>query len=270
MFLLRRVVQVCLVLVIGLAYCPSAQAGDIHFPLAHWSFDNPSDPYHDDSGNGHDLTIPGAWTSVPGWTKTIEPEHTPPGNAIDFADYQGGGPRTSNWDSNALMTYPGPDGFTVAFLAKLDPGTKPTVRDYWQSVAGGEAFVLHGDSAGMTDFMVRDDFDNDPPPIATDAPAFDGRWVHLAGVYESTGNALKLYINGILRAEGSLPGGMREDMAPYLYVCGSPYGTEHAIVDEVRIYDYGLSQPEILQIAPEPGSLALLSLGVLLLTRRLR
>ncbi|MCP4709673.1 MAG: hypothetical protein GY869_13685, partial [Planctomycetes bacterium] len=49
-------------------------------PVAYWSFDDLSDPGHDDTGKGNDLIIPGTYSSVPRFGRT--------GFALDFNNFR--------------------------------------------------------------------------------------------------------------------------------------------------------------------------------------
>ncbi|NQT19473.1 MAG: SUMF1/EgtB/PvdO family nonheme iron enzyme, partial [Planctomycetes bacterium] len=199
-------------------------------PIAHWTFDDPADPGHDDSGNGHDLTIPGSWSSVDAPDGTL-------GLALEASS---SGPRTPT----SSMTYPGPAGFAVAFWAKPEEGHFPAIRDYGGTF--GETFRLL--SANVIDFQVRHGYNNDHPIIGIPGEQYYGEWVHVAGVYEPDGPRIKLYVNGELREQADMPAPMRTSLPPYLYVCGSLYGTDASVIDDVRVYDRALSAEEIREM----------------------
>jgi hypothetical protein len=109
-------------------FTTSISFGDLTDGLVtYWSFDNTGDAGHDDSGNGHSLTIPGPWSSVPGAL----------GSGISFEEYAGG----TNWGPSPLgpytstsgMGYPSSDGFTVSFWAELSPESE-TIGNIWPMV----------------------------------------------------------------------------------------------------------------------------------------
>ena len=213
-------------------------------PIVYWSFDNTSDPGHDDSGHGHQLTIPCSWTSVPGSS----------GDAIALEAYGGGtnsGPDPwGPYTSTSGMDYPGISGFTVAFWAKIEDGKTAYVQDYWQDMDYGETFNLgyQGSGEGIT-FMVRHDFSNSTPVLQVSSTPYIGQWIHLAGCYETFVGKVKLYVNGRLEDSATLPGEMRTSLPPYLYVNGNWNTTDPGTIDEVRIYNQALKISEIRRLA---------------------
>ena len=77
-----------------------------------------------------------------------------------------------------------------------------------------------------------------------------GQWVHLAGVYD--GAAMRLYVNGVLRASVAKTGAITSSTRPIL-VGGNAGGTNPLAaganlaggVDEVRLYSRALTSNEI-------------------------
>ena len=100
------------------------------------------------------------------------------------------------------------------------------------------------------------------------------QWYHVVGTYDN--DSIKIYVNGQL--EGS------EVIGPVIPYVGStpltigyfPYPggsfTFNGLIDDVRIYNRGLSDQEVLQLyqIPEPGTLSLLALGGMALLRKRR
>ncbi|MBC7286908.1 MAG: LamG domain-containing protein [Armatimonadetes bacterium] len=90
---------------------------------------------------------------------------------------------------------------------------------------------------------------------AATSPEWDvmpGYWTHVAGTYD--GQTLRVYTNGVLRAEIEAPGGVapRKRSA----VIGNYVGRKNAypmdgLIDEVRIYNRALTVEEILAAACE-------------------
>lgn len=236
-------------------------------PIVHYSFDDPGNVGYDDSGNGHHLSIPGTWESTPGGC----------GSAIHFDFYQPG--QTPNtgptpWGpsaSTAGLNYPGLAGFTVAFTAKVEPGTDARVGDYWQHVANGEKFGLKVvPDLDLISFFVRDGF-TDPTILEVPASAYLGEWISVAGVYEPSDFGMSLFVNGDLVAQGNLSAPMRDDTPPFLYASGSWHGTSESWMDEVLLYDRALSADEVAQLCvPEPATLWLVALSGLSLVGRRR
>jgi hypothetical protein len=78
---------------------------------------------------------------------------------------------------------------------------------------------------------------------------FDNRWHHLAGVYD--GSQLRLYVDGVLRASGSLSGSIPSNTTS-VYIGASLESASRTVadffdgyIDDVRIWNYALSQNEI-------------------------
>ncbi len=223
-------------------------------PIVYWSFDNASDLGHDDSGNGHSLTIPGPATSVPGAI----------GNAVSFSGYgvghtyfdRGYNPTSSPWGpftSTSSLDYPGNNGLTVSYWTKIESGKSTIVWDYWQHRVAGETFGLeYKESTGQASFFVRTGFTDPAPRITAPVSEAIGSWVHLAGVYEPNGYGLKLYVNGQLAAQDNMSAPIRTQRAPYFYADGSWHSTSPAKLDEVRLYNTALTANEIAGLSGTP------------------
>jgi len=224
-------------------------------PIVHWSFDDPANVLRDVSGNGHDLEVPGKWSTVPGVA----------GKAIRFEDHS---PGSTNWGrapegphaSTGGMVYPTARGFTVSCWVKGEAGFGG-VSDYWQHRAGGETFGLfyRRDGYGTKGkpqavFMVRHDFTN-PPQIVVSAPESERKgWVHLVGVYDPNGPCYRLYVNGRSVGEQKMPGPMRTSRPPNIFVAGSWHDTRASIMDDVRIYSVALSDEQIRLLHRRPAA----------------
>lgn len=219
-------------------------------PVAYWSFNDSGNPGHDDSGQGHDLTIPGTWSSVAGNS----------GLGLRVEDY--GSFASPNWGASPLgpyattsgMGYPTSNGFSVECWILLGSAGSHLVgvRDYWQHVAGGGTFELEYDpTTSKADFYVAYDYTN-APLLTSSVSGESGQWVHLRGSYDPNGYTTSLYINEVLAAQQNLPAPMRSTIAPYLYVNGTWHNTEAGTIDEVKLYG---------QATPEPATLSLLALG---------
>jgi hypothetical protein len=216
--------------------------------IAYYSFNNSSNPGHDDSGNGHNLTMSGSWSLVAG----VE------GLALHTETSGTPGP----YVSTSGMNYPTQNGFSVGYWFKMGSSSDQiAVRDYWQNVACGETFGLRFDpTSSVADFFVRTDFTNvNETIVSAPVTAQSGDWVHLLGVYNPNGYIASLYINDVLRDSKNMSGAMRSQIAPYLWINGGPYGTTQGTIDEVKLYGYAV---------PEPATLFLLTLGGLALRRR--
>jgi TolA-binding protein len=80
----------------------------------------------------------------------------------------------------------------------------------------------------------------------------DGKWHHIAGVFDSS--ALYLYIDGVLEAAKSTVNSI--SISNYDVCIGTnaqiPARNWNGLIDDVRIYDYALSQAEIVGVMGKP------------------
>jgi hypothetical protein len=234
----------CLLSFCTIAYCDVNEG-----LLVYYSFDNPADIGHDDSGNGYNLTIPSTYTSTLG---VINDAVSYDGFGVRYT-YSGGSynPTSSPWGpyvSTSSMVYPGPTGMTVAYWCK-ETDTITSVWDYWQHRAAGESFgLIYEGNQNKARFFVRTAF-SDPAPAVEAINGSVSEWVHLAGVYDANSYSIKLYIDGVFQSETTLPAPMRAQNAPYFYAGGSWHLTHPVPLDEVRFYNRALSEGEIAELA---------------------
>ena len=215
--------------------------------VAHWSFNDESDPGHDDSGNGNTLTIPYTWNNV----DSVSNQY---GNAISFDRYLFTQPNLGSvprgpYISRSKLNYPGPEGFTIMCWAKVKDEHQEFVRSYWQHRSCGDLFGLFNHETNKFMFRLRDDFDGVPDDLCFDSSSYIDQWVHLTCVYNPNGYQRLLYVNGELKAIDNLPKQMRSQLPPYFYVSGNWHGTYPETIDEVRIYNKALSAEEIAELA---------------------
>ncbi len=79
------------------------------------------------------------------------------------------------------------------------------------------------------------------------APAVANAWAHVAGVYD--GAALKLYVNGVLRASTPASGALQQSTRP-IVIGGHPsWNAYDGLIDEVRLYQQSLSDAQAAQLA---------------------
>ena len=96
------------------------------------------------------------------------------------------------------------------------------------------------------------------------------QWYHVAVVMQGPEN-MQLYVNGIDdggRYTGS-GGSLTYSSAPSFI--GSRAGLSYffdGYIDDVRIYNNALSSQEIMQLVPEPATLAIMAMGVLMLKKK--
>lgn len=181
----------------------------------------------DGSGRGNSLTLTGT-------------------NAIKAADGQYGQALTKNGTTmpvlpSALFSATQTTHRTIAMHAK---GTGTTWYIRWQvdSInSGGWGILLISGSVGIqarnASTLAR--------PTAT-APA-DGLWHHYAGTYD--GSTVRLYLDGALANSAALTGPLRSDANRADLM---EWTTNTTLIDNVRMYDEALSQPDIAALAATP------------------
>ena len=84
----------------------------------------------------------------------------------------------------------------------------------------------------------------------------DGNWHHLTATLDTGNGAMKLYVDGLLRASGTGPAGARS--APAFFHLGSINGDTgflNGSIDEARLYNKVLTQSEITRLARTSTSL---------------
>ena len=98
--------------------------------------------------------------------------------------------------------------------------------------------------------------------IASSGDLTEDEWRHAAAVYD--GSEMRLYLDGSPVGSTSKSGALSLDPAVPVWIGGSPGGASErpwdGILDEVRIYDRALTQPEI-QALPGPSQSHLFSDG---------
>jgi len=212
-------------------------------PVGHWTFDEGSGTtVADVSGNGNDGTIVGN----PTWIDGIE------GTALEFHGLgaAGGGGDYINCGSGASLDIAGPisialwirpdaedpegQGTETAPMAKAMSGVSPW---NWQ--------VRYG-WGGPTPYMSFT-FNTSPRAWASVGQNLtQGEWSHIACSHD--GETLKCYLNGV-ETDSTPMGAIATGEAPVL-IGSDGWGCDWiGAIDDVRIYDVGLSGDEILDIA---------------------
>ena len=239
----RKWSKISLWVMVIVLWASSISLADLSVGLvAHYPFNG---NLEDESGNGFHLTAPSTYQFIAG----------PRGTGVHFDPYSvgstnGGSTPEGPYVSTSGMNYPGPNGFTASFWGYVVENEVIGINDYWQHTASGQVFWLFANQGGnQIEFMLRDDFDDTPAPLQISSVPYNNQWVHVVGVYEPDGYKRKLYVNGELKAEDSLPGPMRTQLPPYFYVGGNWHETRDANIDEVRIYDRALTENEIYDLA---------------------
>ncbi len=192
-------------------------------PVAYWSFDDPIDPGHDGSGNGHNGTVYGA-TSVEGIC----------GNALSFDgvdDYVS--LPASAFDS----LYFGGEISIVAWMKTTASGDRTAVM-----FEGNWLLYFDGAQHGVITAVWDGSWQN---RLSSSINIADNQFHHVVSTY-SAGTA-RIYVDGVLRASEprTLGNGATNRFS------GGYFNYYPGLLDEVSIYDRALSEGEISDLANE-------------------
>jgi hypothetical protein len=237
----KTIYLISFALVLGLVPTIVANAADPNL-VGWWRFNGTTD----------DLSIYGNHGTIHGNPQWVEGKYL---KALQFDgvdDYVDCG-------NDASLNITGP-------LITLEAWVKPNrTSGYDQAIVGKwdwlnnrRSYALYILSNGQAYFMLSEAgtliLANDSVTSATTIVV--GEWWHIVGV--SDGTRKRIFINGIEEASNSAPSNLFSSTEP-VHV-GSPDGeTEffQGIIDEVRLYNRGLTQEEIRQpLAPEPHNRA--------------
>jgi hypothetical protein len=211
-----------------------------------WKFDEGSGgDVNDSSGNGHHGTLEILDVNV-WWVDGV--------NDVNYAlDFDGGRVRVP--DVQELRPL---DQVSVCAWIKYSD-EQNNGRVVAKGADDKETYQLKVDEDDDLRFSVRDG--NDPNvdeyEAQSNADALDrDEWVHVAGTYD--GNSLKAYVNGELVAENT---DANSNVIPFLrqdtndLAIGNKPGGEDdrfvGVIDDVQVYDYGLSAQEVAYLASD-------------------
>ncbi|XXY48114.1 LamG-like jellyroll fold domain-containing protein [Sorangium sp. So ce269] len=118
-----------------------------------------------------------------------------------------------------------------------------TIVNQWYA---SDSFLL-GIEHGNYIFSVAFPDGGDGLQVSVETPAVANAWAHVAGVYD--GAALKLYVNGELRASTPASGTLQQSTRP-IVIGGHPsWNAYDGLIDEVRLYQKALSSAQVAQLA---------------------
>lgn len=201
--------------------------------VAHWKFDEGyGETAHDSSGNNNHGTL-GTGDSAPSWTNE--------GKVGKALEYDG----NNRTEIPALITS---EKGTISFWFNANEVGNDTLIDF---STGGQYFFIDNQSGNLR-FFLEDVGDNDfySNHFVSDYQA--GKWYHIAATWRFNDSPVsQLYLNGELVTQNtSTAGNPATYNTGYLAYTRSNYVTTYAfdgLIDEVKIYNYALSEEEILQ-----------------------
>jgi hypothetical protein len=234
----KLILSVSIILVFGLASTVSAVL------VAHWQFEG---DFVDATGNGHDGTPNGDPSFVPGrFGQALEltgsPQYVNCGTGVSFTTVGDGGAAEGYTISVWINPYnPGGDCKICGDLD--DPG--------W-GAAGGFKLALY---QTRIESDVRDSsgrfFSRSTDGIALEA----NTWYHVAVVYDDAGDTYTEYINGEVSRSVSVTQGVAASTAEFRIGTDTPnlHYYFNGLLDDLRIYEYALSEQEIFGVMQGGG-----------------
>ena len=194
--------------------------------IAHWKLDEGSGTtLADDSGNGNSASF---GNGTPTWTTGVR------SGALQF-----NGSNDVSTDANIDP----PEVGSIAFWFRSNASPTSTERILGVS----DTWEIHLDSSGSLHCDL-----SGPGSSGTfgtsNSVAEAGRWRHVVVIYNTTDDTYKLYVDGVLDSSGAYT---CADEDPGILTLGSRTGSVerfNGALDDVRIYSYELSEPEIAVI----------------------
>ena len=239
------------------SFVGSANAG----LLGHWTFDeNTGNTAADSSGNGLTAThkATAAWDTGVSGSAAVNPEFTLGVEA----------------NSASLKLADGLTAFTISLWVKT------TTNDDFATLAGFEGQGSTGDRYSLKvssgNVQVTPGGASAASPIAT---LSNDEWVHIVGVNDPTAGVSRMYVNGVQSGSDGSVVNLSSSVSQFtMGTFWNSTGFDYTgAMDDVQVYDEALSASDVSFLfnnagtaIPEPGSLALLGLGGLLVASRRR
>lgn len=230
--------------------------------IAAYNFEGGDSPAADLSGNGHELTINFAGVSpwVAGHNSTY---------AVQAKDGTQG-----TWGSAAYSAFPGgapgSSPRTIMFWAQRVNNDEAVLISAYNENGRGDPFVIGAASDGSIQGWWYDsnNVGSVAPTNVTAGLMTANTWAHIAIVLEP-GTGVTIYVNGSLATSYAWQNGTNAtyDTWETLLVGASRWGSNQAIVDDIRIYDEALPGMQIATLMNTPvgeetgTSVNLLNLG---------
>ena len=245
------------------AVLPLTVAGAAHAGIvAHWSFDAAFD---DDSGNLNDLSV-GAGTP---YITTAVGEHVFGSGALDLAKAEG-----EYLTPTSNFSFSTSDAWSVSFWARRRAGTAAATGMVVGDNTTNDSFIWVPDNSNVVQGLRFRPVGVGTAVNIDYATGHDGDFHHWAIVADGTGS-IRAYRDGVDLGAQAVSGGTDFDIK----AVGSGYtGTNQLFdgqLDELYVFDEAIDANAVSSLfttntVPEPGSLALIGLGGLLVARRRR
>jgi len=217
-------------------------------PVAYWRLDESSGSVAHDYYGGHDGTYFAATLGQPGYS-SIDPD-----TAAGFAG--GSGSYVGNIDGNQI-NFTGHTNFTLEAWVNGQPGQAEESTIIAKGIGGSgttatEQFSIDV-TAGHYRFFTRQGDANNTLIDANAVSGPDGTWQHVVGVYDDAGGTMYIYVNG--NQEGThaaRTGGTIAGLTP-VSIGSKRLGNDpnynggfNGLIDEISIFPYALSAPQVL------------------------
>jgi hypothetical protein len=235
--------------------------------VGYWNFDNTNSPLAETSGYQPVGTHDGIVVGTIGYTTGVGGT----GYALDMR-YNQGAVKIKNTDENANPEgnyqntfnehlYNSPDGFTIAFWAKDLPTQS---WEPWISRNGDGGYGYQVRRQGGNNFatftLQSSSGTTDPTPNGSFTDFTDGRWHHIAAVYDPVEGERLLYVDGnqeINIPDGDLTNPSGEYLVfgaqnPNAWVTNVFKNYSQCALDEIRIYDTALDQTHVQGLVGNP------------------
>jgi len=142
-------------------------------------------------------------------------------------------------------------GFTVSAWVNLDIGAGESVALAQEGTAASGFYLMYDAQSGRW-AMKMPRFDGaatDYIEAFANGPATPGRWTHLAGVYDPAARQVRIHVNGARAGTAAHPGMMWRALG-YFFMgrarhSGDEFHRWQGSIDEVRVFDYALSDQQI-------------------------
>ncbi len=204
--------------------------------VARWKFDDMNGTTAKDSGpNGQNLTL----VNTPTWTSLGKLE-----GALSFASasseygYAADSTSLSITGSLTLSAWIKPSSNTASTFYDIAGKWDGTNESYLLTQYGDEIRFYIDSSSGYIE--------------TTTANLATGTWYHVAGVYDSVLQTMKIYINGVAQSTTSttVPSSIGDDGGRFHVGAshstgGSPSNFYNGVIDEVHLYNSALSDSQI-------------------------